>query len=584
MAEARRSMLVGLVAPVLLAALVAAAIGALVGQVLVDPATLRVSLVVAWAIFAAGRAFAFVDKPKGVGGVVGEVATGVALGVAAAAVLSSFFDLETHWALLAGTGLGIARAHKPLMRRVRDAGPRDRLVLGFLDPREGVALGVLLAGYALLGVSLWRLHADFGRFLPESGKLLAIGGALYALYGAKLLLGFASHDAAAREAGFVAWLRANLLRNAIVLVLLVAYVAYRDDLAGSVPFYPLIEFALGMAVFGFVLARLRSRLRRDRAEHATASVARPHRQRVDTLTEGEYEAVSRPVSRFLETGRGLADYEATVREAARLDGPQADAALAPIRAWREPPESPPLPLAWGVAASVAGGLALAIGVVVLVLGFAPEEVPLALQLASATLGLSVYRAQDAARAHRQPWRAVALAGAGSAFLLGGAAPLATRLPLGLVHGGLGWLTLLLAALALAGIPALLSWRQARRLASGEGAAPLPSELPSEVLDRSMRASRKRAGVAAVAAIVILLLVPFLVKWLAKRAIVPPDFAEVYNDVAGAALWVLVAVGASAVARFAGLSRARPAVVADERRRRAGRLALHSSVMRRLERV
>lgn len=577
-----------------LGAVMAVAIGAVAAQFLAEPTPFFVMLGAAWAALTLGRVLWVVDLPAGYGGVWAELGMGAAAGLAGMGALNAFFDggpgwpATPWWALAAGIAWGVYRAHAPVLRRIREQGAPPRLVGGILDPREMGALLLLVAGYALLGLAAHRLFSAFAGIVPQSGKVLGIGLAVYALYGAKLLLKFAAHDSGPVEGGFVAWFKANLLRNALVVVVLVAYATYRSDLARVVPYFPLVEFGLGMAVFGAVLARLRWRLQRERTDVATASDARPHVQRVDPITEGEYESVARPLSRFLESGRGLAEYETTLRETARLDARDAQRTLDPLRRYAAPIEEPPLPLPWAVAASVVAGLALAIGAAVLIVelassgeaGAPPGVVAVALQLGLIVVGLSVYRAQDHARAHRRPWIALGLAGAGTLLVALAALLFLAALPA--APGG-AYVGVLVVALVLLAIPLGMSLRLARRMRDGEPIT-LPADPPSAMLARGIQGTRRMAAVAAVGAVLLLVVVPFVIEWLVAVAPVPDAVSATYDRIASGTVWVLVAMGGSALMRYFGYARARPMVLAREKRWRDERIQLHSEIMRRLERV
>lgn len=584
-----RARLVGLVLTSAFGAVVAIALGAFGAQFVQDPFPLFITLGLAWLALTGGRALWYLDVPRGLGGVPAEISLGVALGLVGMGVLNAFLvEGPVFAALAAGLGFGLHRAHAPLMAANRAKGAAPRLIGGILDPRELGALALLVVGYAMLGFGAHRVFVALSGLVPDAQKAVSIGIALYVLYGVKLLLKFAAHDAAPVEGGFVAWFKANLLRNAIIALVLVAYAVYRNDLAGTVPYFPLVEFGLGLAVFGAMLARLRWRLKRERTDHAAASDARPHVQRVDPLTEGEYEAVARPVTRFLETGRGVREYETVVRETARLDTPEASEALDPVRRYRSPPEEPPLPLSFALVASIVAGLGFGVAAGVLlyeISASATADVPreilgYAIDVALIVLGLAIYRVQDVARSHRRPGAAAGVAMAGSALVLVGAARLVQ--PIG--DALLVWVAYGVGALLLLGVPLLTSWRLARRIES-DAAESLPPEPPSAVLERGLQAARRLAATAALGAVVLLVLVPFVLGWLVQVARMPEGVSTTYDSMASAALWALAATGGGALVRYFGYSKARPHVLAQERQRRDERIQLHSEIMRRLaERV
>lgn len=574
------------------AAVAAVVAGVFVSQFIEDTRTVYVLLGAAWAVLSFGFLAWYVDIPEGHGRVYAELGFGLAAGIVGAAFLTSLVDDATApwWSVAAGAGFGLARAHAPILQFQRAKDEPPQRIGGILDVREIGALVVLVTGYALLGVAALRIFDLFRGIIPDAQQALTIGIATYALYGARLLLRFASHDANVAGAGFLAWFKANLLRNGIIVLLLVAYYAYRENLAEIVPFFPLVEFGLGMALFGALLARLRWALKNSSTEHASASDARPHTPRIETITEGEYEALARPVSRFIETGRGPRDYEAAIRETARLDGHESQRILDPVRRYRAQHEDPPLPLAWAIGASLAAGLAVALGVgtglVSLTSLTLSEDAPLpegltakAFQLGLAVFGLALYRTQDHARAHRQPWLGAGLAAGGTAVIALAAAFFVRGL------GGPAWWLAVVAAgaLLMGGVPLLASWTHARRLAAAQSDPPLPAELPSAVLAKGVEATKRAAVTAAVGAVVLLVVVPFVLRWVVKVG-APAGITDTYDAVLDAAVWVLVAIGVSALVRYAGLTRARPRVAAIERRRRMERVELHSEIMRRMERV
>lgn len=564
--------------PVGLAALAALVLATLLGNFLQNAGPLDASLAAAFAFFAAGAVLSWLDKPKTWGAFAGDVTRGAAIGFAGMGVIQAFFDAGAVplWALVAGFGWGVQRAHRHVLALVRaQAPPQKQLVLGFLDKRELSALGFLLGGYALAGFALYGVFAAFAGLIPFAGRGLAIGVAVYALYGARLLLKFASHDDAAPAAGLVAWLKANALRNAIVVLLLVAYAVYRDALAASVPYFPLVEFGLGVAVFGFVLARLRARLRRESTARATASEARAHQPRVDRLSEPAYDALARPVGQWLETGRGQREYYETLRGALGAEDPKP---LAPVLAYREPPPTPVLPLAFSMMGGMLGALGIAVCLVAAFHEASGRFEPASFPLALAVLALGAYRLQDAARKHLQPWPALGLAALGVALLF--AAFLWATTLLGAAPSVVWYVVLGVCAVMLA-VPAFSSWRLDKALREGTHAA-APRELPARELQLGLARHRKVAGVATATLIMILLPVPIALKYVADRGLLPAGLVEFYGHLTAAILWVLVGAIASSLVQFFGLARARPEIMAGLKRRRDARLALHHQIMQSME--
>lgn len=587
MTAAKKPTLAGaVVVPTLAAALVALVLGVALGSVVVDARLLDASLVAAWAFYAVGRGLLFWDVPKGAGAALQRVATGAAVGFVGLGFLVALFEdgpgwpYTPLWALGLGLGVGVSRAHKPLLERARGREAEGRL-WGVFDRRELVALAVLLAGYAFAGLALWRLFLAFSPLIPAAGKALTLGLALYALHGARLLLAFASHESAAPGGGFLAWSKANLLRNAIVVLLLVAYAAYRDDLAGGLPFFPFLEFGLGLAVFAFLLARLRSRIGREATDRATASDARAHRQKVETLAEPEYDAVAVPLARFIETGRGQREYVETLRATAGLQPAALDPLLAVVEQHREPPALPVLPLGAALAAGLLTWTLLAAGLWTFFAVFAEAPWDVGLAFACVLLGVGVYALQGEPRRRLRPWDGVGLAAAGVGLVVGtflvvlGAD--AWALP------SLAWAILLGVVAVAVGVPALLAWQLDRRLRAGTFAAP-PREPAAAELAKGLQAARRRAAVLAATLLGLLLAVPPVGRWVAERGWGFEGFPSFYADLMSVAAWPFAAFIGGALVRFWGLRRARPRVLAQERRRRHLRLTLHKDVMQRLERV
>lgn len=577
-----------LAVPIVLATLLAVALGAFSGGFLVDEGPFVLALVMGWAVYCIGRGLLHWDVPRGGGAALQRVSAGAAGGIALVGFLNALLEsgpgwpMTPWWALALGVSVGVYRAHRPLLQVARERPAQGRL-WGLFDRRELQALLVLVAGYALAGFAAHRLFSAFSAFIPSAGQALTLGLVAYALNGARLLLAFASHDEAAPGGGFLAWFKANLLRNALVVVVLVAYGMYRDDLARGVPFFPLVEFGLGVAVFAFVLARLRAHLGKGATGASTTSEARDHRQKVETLSEPEYEAVAGAVSRFVETGRGQREYVETLRATAGLDEREAEALLAPARTHAEPPAEPVVPYGAAVAAYLLGaGFACAAIFALFVVMFdaSPADAVLAPLFAA---GLAVYGMQAEARRRARPWPALASAGAGVAILLGtflfGVLDPGDAATL----GGTAWSVVLLLVGGLLGVPGYKSWRLDADLRRGAYAPP-PRARPEVELEQTLRRDRRRIGVTAGVALGTLLVVPPLARWQARFPFGMQGFPDFWADLMAVAFWAYLAVAGPALVRFVAASRARPAILAEQRRRRSVRLALHQDLMSTLERT
>lgn len=594
-APAKPSLARGVVLPSLAVALGFGVLGLFLSSFLGDSFTLAIGLGLGCASFVAGRVLGHIDRPRGRGLFLRHVLAGIAFGFVGWTVLRSIFlsgpgwPWTPWWVLAGGFGIGLYRSHRVLLTQAREA---DRAVhegaagtprkWGLFHPKDLEALGVLMLGYAIVGTTGFLVFRAFSGIIPGAGKMLTIGTAVYALHGARLLLRFASEERAS-AGGWIGWLKANALQNAIVVLLFVAYAVFRDQLASSVPFYPLVEFGLGIAVFGFVLGRLRARMRRDGAALGTASNAKDHVRVVTELREADYDTVARPVTRFIEAGMGQAEYGDAVVATLPPADPRRDSLLATLRAHREPPRPPPLALAWSFAAGAAMTLGLAIAALTLGLRLFHAEMPYPLYLALLFVALGTYAQQDAARAHHRPWLSVALAGVGTALLL---------LDFLLFAGSVGalagvppivWGIAASISLAMVGIPTYSGWRLQQRLARGE-VVDARRVAPALEMQNEIQRTRKRAATMTLVAFVLLLPMPWLAGWLAGRGIIPAGFPAFLDDVLAIAIWAVAAFGAAAVVRFYGLTRGRPALFAREREKRDRRLAIHRDLMQTLERM
>lgn len=578
----------GVVLPSALAAAGFGVFGLFLSTFLGDRRALLIGLGAAWLSFTLGRVLQHVDRPRGYGESARHLLTGASFGFAGFAFLNAVFlrgpgwPWTPWWALGAGFGFGLSRAHAPLLRHGHERGDAPRW-LGVLHPKDLEALVVLATGYVLLGVCGFFILRAFGRAFGGSGQLLALAMAAYALHGARLLLRFASEERAGAGKGVVHFLKANALQLGIVALLLVAYAVFRERLSVAVPHFPLIEYGLGIALFGFVLARLRSRLRRDGSALATASEARDHARVVAQLREADHDAVARPVTRFIESGHGKSEYADALLHALPEDDARRAAAAAALQSHREPPRAPPLDLRWALAAG--GVTALGLGLAGLTLGLRVlhADMPFPFVVALLFLAFAVYAQQDVARAHHRPWLAFAIAAIGTAILFLGFLLFAGSVGRVALVPGAVWLVVGVIALVMLGVPAQAAWRHAKLAAKGQlvdarrKAPPLEHEQETQKM-------RKRAATMTLAAFVVLLPVPWLAGWLAERGFAPADFPPFLGDVLAVAVWVVTAFGGGALVRFYGLARGRADLLAREKEKRERRLALHKAIMNDIERT
>jgi hypothetical protein len=567
--ETRPTLAHAVVTPSAIAAAIFGFTGLFLSTFLGDAAALAMGLGAGWASYTAGRLAEHLDLPRGQGAVARQALLGLAIGFGGLALLHALFRGGPGWpwtpwvALAAGLGHGLARAHRPIVA----------------EGKHARAFGVLLVGLVVLGASGAFLMRTVLGFLP--GGLQAILGALFALYGIRQLLAFAAEERAGAGRGFVAWLKANALQNAIVALLLVAYLAFRRDLAANMPYFALVEYGMGIALFGFVLARLRARLQRDGSALATSSEARDHERVVAELREGEHDAVARPVTRFVESGHAAHEYAAALASALPETDARRDVLAARVAGHREPPRAPPLPLASGLAAGLA--LSLGLGIAGLSAGMRlGAEMPFPLVLALALLGFGVYAQQDVARAHHRVWLSLGIAAAGTGVLFldflifaGGFGPLA------LVPGGVWGIVAVVAALLL-GFPALSLWRHAKRLRAGT-LVDARRLAPAKEHEADTQKARRSAATLLFVAFILLFPLPWLAASLAERGALDAGGLLLVRNLVGVAIWVVAGFGAAALVRYHGLTRARDALLAREREKRAQRLALHRTLMQTIER-
>lgn len=467
-------------------------------------------------------------------------------------------------------GLATFRKHKVLL----DAGKR------------GPAFAWLLVGYGAAGWGGYSLAT----IAVESPQITAIFGAVYGLYGAKLLLAFAAEardgdyreNMTPREAA-VSWVKANSAMIAIFAVVLVTYAAFRDRLAATVPYFPLVEFAFGVAVFGVAVQRLRSRIAKEMPEAPLASPRRAHEPRVASIFDPDYESVRRPVEGFVESGRGADFYTTAVKLATGLPDGVAARALAPVAEYRPPPRDPALPLAWasGAVLASAAGAALAVIALMFRVGSPPPSIPFG--LAGAVLGLGVYRLQDELMKRREIAGALG-AGVGGILLSASSVVLmlAAETSGAVLASSSFWTFVLVPTGALLAVPAWRAWRYR----TGKRTVPDIVEAPADEIARGIQGARRRVLVTSVALAVVALLVAPVLSLLALAAWplrgVVEGFLDAFELVMPPVAVVILGLGVAGGIRWAGLVRARDGVMAEAARRRAERLALHKEVMRRLD--
>lgn len=504
---------------------------------------------------------------------VGALAFGALAGavtVRAAGFLGDDADVF-RWAAAAGAGVALIRAHRGLL------GDASRFRIAPADAWRPAAT-LVVPGLPLLP---WGAHGLVTSVL-EVPNLFLLVGALYALYALRLLLNLAAMGARDSGPGFLGWIRAQWFSVAVVAALLAGYVGFRGDLAEHVPFFPLLEFALGMTVFGFALAHLRHRVRAGLAERPVGSERRAHAPRLDVATETDYEGARRPLAAFVETGRGGPDYVSAVRAYARLDPARAADVLAPVAAYRRPHRLPALPLGWHAGAAIVASAGIALGLFSLLATnlAAADGVPLGI----AVIGLGVYRLQDACRRYARPALGFGAGAAGTAIVL------VAFLVFVQQNGGIGrvppmvWYVVGAVVIGFLAVPALAGYRLAKRLRRDD-ALREALESPADEIANGIATQRRRGALALGWTIAVAFVAPPIVAWIATLDLpLAADirgFSSFYSALVPLLAYGGFGLAGAAALRWAGLAQARPRVLADAVHRRAERLALHRQVMDRL---
>jgi len=237
--------------------------------------------------------------------------------------------LATAWAV-AGLVVGAAPSVPARFRRVAQAvglGTAAALATALLPGAWGDAAagwGGLTGGLLLLraeprswaGVAVLAVGATLAwPAIAASGT----GGAVAATAVAAVAAAAAT-VAAARGKGAGARRVAVVLggvphRNAALAALVTGYVAFRGDAAANVEHLDLWEWALGLAILAYAVARAKAPLRAAATEEPWRSRERRHRPEVRARLDPAFESWSRAARAFLDRGERRDEYEALWRSA-----------------------------------------------------------------------------------------------------------------------------------------------------------------------------------------------------------------------------------------------------------------------------
>lgn len=469
---------------------------------------------------------------------------------------------------------------------------------------KGPGLPILITLLTAIGAGAWggfNAYRNLFGWLPGAGQLLWLAALGYGMVSLRALLAFASEDEAGKGAGWAEWLRANFWRNLVFVGLLVAYLAFRDNLAASIRMFPIIEFTLGLGVLGFVLTRVRGRIRASLTEKPTAAEWKPHEQRVERVSEPEHDRVHDVVGAFLTTGARREEYAELLAKAARADGDAARAYRDPVMSFRERRRHGHLPYAAAALAAIviAAGLAVALYVSILTFieltqrasgGSGEVEIVGIVPLGLALAGAAVWFTQGVAARNESVGGLAAAGLLGTGFVVAAilgflantieAARQAGAIPPGqtfvdsvawFVFVGIG----ILAVVGL-GVPGYRAWRLARQLR--DNTIEREGDDRAERAREGFRTHTKFAIAWIVTAFLITVPANFLLEILATSGAIPIDFPDEYRRIQPPILVLLASLGAMSLVLLVGYSFARPLVAREAETNRARRLELHRAMM------
>lgn len=417
--------------------------------------------------------------------------------------------------------------------------------------------------------------------LPFTGQLLWLAAVGYLAACVRALLAFAGEDEAGKGASWADWARANFWRNLVFVGLLIAYLVFRDDIAYYVPFFPIIEFSLGMMVLGFVLTRVRTRIRATLTEAPTAADWKRHVQRVERVSEAEHDQVHEVLGAFLTTGARRDEYADVFTKAARVEGDAAKSLVLPVSEFRDTRKVGHLPYVASLAAALVFATGITIALFVLIDNATPEGSqivgigPFGLSIA----GVAVWFTQIPAR------RVESVVGLATSGILGVALVAASLY--GYYLDGIGpgaalaspsLLAIVAVLLAgLAAIPGYRAWALSRAIRAGSIAR---DETPRESKARAgFRRQAKFLVLWIVAAFVITFPITVALEFLDSRDITPDGLPSAYANIQASLLVLFGAAALASLALMLGYAVARPLVAREDAQNRARRHELHASMMR-----
>ncbi|MHB8584926.1 MAG: hypothetical protein ACYDDF_03705 [Thermoplasmatota archaeon] len=452
---------------------------------------------------------------------------------------------------------------------------------------KGPGLPVLISIVAAIGLGAWAGYNAYTFLiaslpLPYTGQLLYLAAVIYAVFALRVILAFTGEDESQKDATVFDWLRANFWRNFVLVVILGAYLAFRDQIAAVVPDFPVVEFMIGLAVFGAVVARARSRLRATLSEGPVTANWKPHEQRIERLAEPEFDQVNGVIGDFLQNGKRKGEYAKVVAQAAHLDGPDADQFVAPVLRHREVHRYAPEPWVAVLAGRICIAAASAYALYRFIeLASSPGTeivgiVPLGLILS----GIFAFSAQESAR-RAESVNGLVVVGAISALLLG----------IGLfeesaLHGGPAqyppvlWAIVIIALLGVVAFPCFRAWKL-RKLLATEGS----QVTPAERAQRSAKGASQHAKLLlawAVTALIISVPATAALSFAVAQGLVSDGVRTSYINVEEPVLILLGGLGAASFIQTAAQLAVRPLVKREDSDNEKKRRTLHLQMMRSLE--
>jgi hypothetical protein len=437
--------------------------------------------------------------------------------------------------------------------------------------------------YTYLGLGLLDAIPLVGPLLVAfAGKLLFLFALSYGLLCLRVLLGFAGQEEKTDGTGILDWLRANFWRNLVLVALLGGYLVFRDQLAAIVPDFPIVEFVLGLALFGAIVSRARSRLRSSLAERPVSADWRPHEQKIERLSEEDFDSVHSVVGSFLAEGQRKREYAELVAKVATAHGTDPAPLVAPIDSHRDSRRYAPEPWAATVAARVLLAAATAYALyqaIALYQGPGTEIVgivPLGFLLA----GCFAWSAQGVALRNESP-AGLIVVGALSAILLAigvwgemGIHGDPTQFPLPIL------VVVAVALAAVAGIPAFQAIRLRKRILM-EGTRVTP-EMRRKIATQGAMRHAKFLLAWAITALLVSIPASAALSVLVAHGLVPPSFNQSYVNVEQPILILLGGLGGASLIQTAAQLGVRPMVRREDFENEKRRAALHLHIMDALQ--